>query len=52
MRAGLATLDVLERESLGGRALAMGDRLRARLRQELARASNLVASVFMEQAVR
>ena len=36
MRAGLATLDVLERENLGERALVMGDRLRARLRQELA----------------
>jgi len=35
MRAGLATLDVLERENLGGRALAMGDVLRARLRREL-----------------
>jgi ornithine--oxo-acid transaminase len=35
MRAGLATLDVLERENLGGRALMMGDILRARLRQEL-----------------
>src|ERR1700688_3115655 len=36
MRARLATLDVLERESLGERALIMGDTLRARLRQELA----------------
>jgi ornithine--oxo-acid transaminase len=35
MRAGLATLDVLERENLGDRALAMGDVLRARLRREL-----------------
>ena len=35
MRAGLATLDVLERENLGPRALAMGDQLRSRLRQEL-----------------
>jgi ornithine--oxo-acid transaminase len=35
MRAGLATLDVLERENLGERALVMGDNLRARLRQEL-----------------
>ena len=35
MRAGLATLDVLEHESLGERALAMGDSLRSRLRQEL-----------------
>jgi ornithine--oxo-acid transaminase len=35
MRAGLATLDVLERENLGERALVMGDSLRARLRQEL-----------------
>jgi ornithine--oxo-acid transaminase len=36
MRAGLATLDVLETENLGSRALAMGDTLRDRLRQELA----------------
>ena len=35
MRAGLATLVVLERERLGERALGMGDRLRERLRQEL-----------------
>jgi ornithine--oxo-acid transaminase len=35
MRAGLATLDVLEKENLGPRALAMGDLLRTRLRQEL-----------------
>jgi ornithine--oxo-acid transaminase len=34
MRAGLATLDVLEGEDLGARALAMGEVLRARLRQE------------------
>jgi ornithine--oxo-acid transaminase len=31
MRAGLATLDVLEREQLGPRALLMGERLRRRL---------------------
>ncbi len=36
MRTGLATLDVLVKESLGPRALAMGDLLRSRLRQELA----------------
>jgi ornithine--oxo-acid transaminase len=36
MRAGLATLDVLERENLGERALAMGDILRERLREQLA----------------
>jgi ornithine--oxo-acid transaminase len=35
MRAGLATLDVLERESLGDRAAEMGQRLRSRLRSEL-----------------
>jgi ornithine--oxo-acid transaminase len=35
MRAGLATLDVLEKGNLGQRALAMGDELRRRLRQEL-----------------
>jgi ornithine--oxo-acid transaminase len=35
MRAGLATLDVLVKESLGPRALAMGDQLRNRLREEL-----------------
>jgi ornithine--oxo-acid transaminase len=35
MRAGLATLDVLERENLGERALLMGDNLRAQLRQQL-----------------
>lgn len=35
MRAGLATLDVLVEENLGPRALAMGDHLRERLRQEL-----------------
>jgi ornithine--oxo-acid transaminase len=35
MRAGLATLDVLVKEDLGPRALAMGDHLRSRLRQEL-----------------
>jgi ornithine--oxo-acid transaminase len=37
MRAGLATLDVLDRENLGDRALAMGDELRSRLRRELER---------------
>jgi ornithine--oxo-acid transaminase len=36
MRAGLATLDVLEGERLGERALAMGDYLRQRLRAALA----------------
>jgi ornithine--oxo-acid transaminase len=35
MRAGLATLNVLERERLGERALEMGERLRSRLRSEL-----------------
>jgi ornithine--oxo-acid transaminase len=35
MRAGLATLDVLVKETLGPRALAMGDQLRSRLREEL-----------------
>jgi ornithine--oxo-acid transaminase len=35
MRAGLATLDVLEAEHLGQRALNSGDYLRARLREEL-----------------
>jgi ornithine--oxo-acid transaminase len=35
MRAGLATLDVLEKQSLGQRASAMGDLLRSRLREEL-----------------
>src|SRR6202140_4738369 len=36
MRAGLATLDVLEKQSLGQRASALGDMLRTRLREELA----------------
>ncbi|HCC57611.1 MAG TPA: aspartate aminotransferase family protein, partial [Solibacterales bacterium] len=36
MRAGLATLDVLESENLGERALVMGEVLRERLRQQLA----------------
>jgi ornithine--oxo-acid transaminase len=36
MRAGLATLDVLERERLGERAAAAGDHLRRRLREVLA----------------
>ena len=35
MRAGLATLDVLERQSLGQRAAALGETLRARLRDKL-----------------
>jgi ornithine--oxo-acid transaminase len=37
MRAGLATLDVLESERLGERALRMGDELRSRLRESLSR---------------
>ncbi|HVX66794.1 MAG TPA: aspartate aminotransferase family protein [Bryobacteraceae bacterium] len=37
MRAGLATLDVLEREQLGERALRMGEELRGRLRESLSR---------------
>ena len=36
MRAGLATLDVLEREELGARALHLGEIFRAKLRRELA----------------
>jgi ornithine--oxo-acid transaminase len=36
MRAGLATLDVLEKESLGMRATELGEELRQRLREELA----------------
>jgi ornithine--oxo-acid transaminase len=36
MRAGLATLDVLEHEALGARAAAMGERLRRRLSEALA----------------
>jgi ornithine--oxo-acid transaminase len=36
MRAGLATLDVLERERLGERAAEMGEYLRSRLRELLA----------------
>jgi len=36
MRAGLATLDVLDRESLGARAAAMGEKLRVRLAEALA----------------
>jgi ornithine--oxo-acid transaminase len=36
MRAGLATLDVLEQEHLGDNALAMGEYLRGRLRERLA----------------
>lgn len=35
MRAGLATLDVLEHENLGERALVMGDVLRERLQEQL-----------------
>jgi ornithine--oxo-acid transaminase len=36
MRAGLATLDVLEREELGPRTLRLGEMFRAKLRRELA----------------
>jgi ornithine--oxo-acid transaminase len=36
MRAGLATIDVLEREQLGTRALELGESFRERLRTELA----------------
>ena len=36
MRAGLATLDVLEEERLGERSLRLGEYLRRRLREELA----------------
>jgi ornithine--oxo-acid transaminase len=36
MRAGLATLDVLEKESLGARATELGEELRQRLQEELA----------------
>jgi ornithine--oxo-acid transaminase len=36
MRAGLATLDVLEDEQLGKRALGLGESFRAKLRRELA----------------
>jgi ornithine--oxo-acid transaminase len=36
MRAGLATLDVLEQENLGERALVMGEILRQKLRETLA----------------
>jgi ornithine--oxo-acid transaminase len=36
MRAGLASLDVLESERLGPRALELGERFRANLRRELA----------------
>jgi hypothetical protein len=35
MRAGLATLDVLENESLGERAVAQGELLRRRLQGEV-----------------
>jgi ornithine--oxo-acid transaminase len=44
MRAGLATLEVLEAEQLGDRALQVGDRLRARL-AEAARPFEMVAGV-------
>ena len=36
MRAGLATLNVLERDSMGQRATVLGEMLRCRLREELA----------------
>jgi len=36
MRAGLATLDVLQNEDLGRRALQLGEAFRAKLRRELA----------------
>jgi ornithine--oxo-acid transaminase len=36
MRAGLATLDVLEAEQLGPRALELGEEFRAKLRRQLA----------------
>ncbi|HEY1483927.1 MAG TPA: aspartate aminotransferase family protein [Candidatus Acidoferrum sp.] len=36
MRAGLATLDVLQQEQLGPRALRLGEEFRAKLRSELA----------------
>ena len=36
MRAGLATLDILEREKLGPRALRLGEQFRIKLRQALA----------------
>jgi ornithine--oxo-acid transaminase len=36
MRAGLATLGVLQREELGTRALRLGEEFRAKLRRELA----------------
>lgn len=35
MRTGLATLDVLEREKLGARAMQLGERFRGKLRQAL-----------------
>ena len=35
MRAGLATLDVLQNEKLGDRALRAGERLRSKLRDSL-----------------
>jgi len=36
MKAGLATLDVLQGEQLGTRALVLGESFRAKLRRELA----------------
>src|SRR5258706_12617361 len=36
MRAGLASLDVLESQQLGPRAIELGERFRAKLRNELA----------------
>ena len=36
MRAGLATLEVLQKENLGPRALELGEKFRAQLRQALA----------------
>ncbi|MEO8660455.1 MAG: aspartate aminotransferase family protein [Bryobacteraceae bacterium] len=39
MRAGLATLDVLESENLGPRATLLGEQLRQRLRERLAKYS-------------
>ncbi len=36
MRAGLATLEVLEREQLGARAMQLGEEFRAKLREALA----------------
>lgn len=36
MRAGLSTLNVLQNENLGDRAMVMGELLRYRLKEELA----------------